>query len=488
MPLRWRMAIGVLLLLGNAAAGLAARKPATRPVQSTQPAKPATNNTNCRLPIPDESAQARALKLVRQVFAAEYADRTVAGRKTLGRKLLTQGLQTRDDLVGRFVLLRESANLSAGVADLSTSLRAIDVLADQFDLSRLSMRRTALRTAQTIAQGTVLETLANACLRTIDLAVAEDQYDDAVELASMAESAAQRSKNLSLLKEIHQRQNELLFLRNHFQQAGPILARLAHGSDDPAGRSEAGVFLCAVKGDWDHGLPLLAGGSDIAYRSAAQADLANPIEPTAQLQVGHGWWDLAPAEPWLIRRNFRLHAAGWYRKSHVRLSGFSRSLVEQRLADIDAEDILQRGLQPGLAAELFGDERFSHCLKTRIDPQIDFDFGNESPDPQLPKDHFSIRWAGLLHPPAAGKYTIVVIANTGARLWLNDQLLLDAPDLTHSRKGRAANVDLPEGFHPITLEFWDGAGTAKIKLSWTSPVDGRETPIPANALFHDPDQ
>lgn len=488
MPLRWRMAIGVLFLLAGAAVGLTARKPATRAVHTTQPAKPTTNNTNSRMSIPDESAQAGALKLIRQVFAAEYADRTVAGRKALGRKLLTQGLQTRDDLTGRFVLLRESANLSAGAADLSTALRAVDALADQFDLSRLLIRREALRTAQAIAQGAGLEALANACLRTIDLAVADDQYDDAVELASMAESAAQRSKDLPLIKEIHQRQNELLFLRNQFQRVQPILVRLSHGSDDPAGRSEAGVFLCAVKGDWEHGLPLLAGGSDTACRSAAEADLANPADPTAQLHVGHGWWDLAPAGPWLIRRNFRLRAADWYRKSQARLSGFSRSLVKQRLAELDAQEIHLRGLQSGLSAELFTDEGFAHCLKTRIDPRIDFDFGNQSPDPQLPKDHFSIRWTGLLHPSAAGKYAIVVIANTGARLWLNDQLLIDAPDLTHSRKGRAAMVDLPEGFHPITLEFWDGTGTAKIKLAWTTPLDAHETPIPANALFHQPDE
>jgi hypothetical protein len=426
--------------------------------------------------------------LIQQVFAAEYADRSAGGRKALGRKLLNLGLQTRDDPAGRFVLLRESAGLSAGVADLPTAWRAIETLADQFDVSRLALRRAMLRVAQVVAQGAGLDALARGALRSVDLAIMEDQYDDAVELASMAESAAQRSKNPSLVKEIQDRQKELIFLRNQHQRVQPLLVRLAHGSDDPAGRSEAGLFLCAVKGDWQRGLPLLAGGSDVAGRSAAEAELANPTDAVEQMRVGHGWWDLAPADPWLIRRNFRLHAAGWYRKSHAGLSGFSLSLVEKRLAEMDAEDVRQRGLRPGLIAEIFADEGFGQCLKTRIDAQINFDFGNQSPDPQVSKDHFSIRWTGLLHPPAAGKHTLVLIANTGARLWLNDQLLIDAPDLTHARKGQAATVNLPEGFHPITVEFWDGTGTAKIKLAWITPATKQEHPIPASAFFHEPTQ
>jgi len=488
VPRRWPLAVGVWFLLAGATLA-GARNPTTRPIASTQPAsRPATAPQTIRLPIPLPSDQEKALRLVRQVFAAEYADRSEAGRKALGRKLLVQGLQTRDDLAGRFVLLCESSNLSAGVADLSTALRAIETLADQFEVSRLAMQRAALRIVGAIARGAGLEALAHAALRAIDLAVMEDQYGDAVELAAMAESAAQRSRNLPLVKEIQQRQKELLFLRNQFQQVGPVLAQVANGSEDPAGRTAAGAFLCAVKGDWDRGLPLLAGGSDSACRAAAEADLANPTEATAQLQAGHGWWELAPAEPWLVRRNFRLRAAVWYRKSHAKLAGFSRSLVEQRLAELDAEEIQRRGLKPGLTAELFGDEAFTKCLKTRIDEQVDFDFGAEAPDPLLPRDHFSIRWSGLLHPSTAGQYTFIIIANTGARLWLDDKLLLDAPDLTHSRKGRAVRVDLAEGFHPIKLEFWDGNGTAKIKLSWISPFDGREQPAPASALFHEPEE
>jgi hypothetical protein len=476
-----RLAI-VLLYMGGAAAMAGPPKAASRPATSPSIVP------SVRLPIPTQADQDKSLRLVHQVFAADYADRSVVARKALGRKLLNLGLHTNDEPVDRFVLLRESADLSAGVADLSTAWRTIEALADEYEVSRLTLRRSVLRIAQPIAQGVELEALSRAALRCIDLAVMEDQYDDAVELASMAESAAGRCRNLPLVKEIQQRQKELLFLRNRYQEVQPILARLAQGSDDPAGRTEAGIFLCAVKGEWHRGLPMLAGGSDNANRSAAEAELTNPADATAQMRVGHGWWDLAPDGPWLIRRNYRLHAADWYRKSRSGLSGFSLSLVEKRLAEMDAEEVHLRDLRQGLMAELFADDGFGKGVKIRVDGQIDFDFGTQSPDPLLSRDHFSIRWTGLLHPPAAGNYTFVLVANTGARLRLNDQLLIDAPDLTHTRRGRSVTVYLSEGFHPITVEFWDTTGTAKIKLAWITPINREEQPIPAERLFHEPEQ
>lgn len=489
MPQRWGSAIGVLILFSITSISAGVRKPAGRPAANSEPASRSTTSTQpARLPIPSSSDQEKSLHLIRQVFASEYADRTESGRQSLGRKLLSQALQTQDDLIGRYVLLNESAGLSAGIADLSTAMRAIETLSGEFEISQLALQRSALRTASVTARGARLVSLANACLRTIDLAVAEDQYDQALELAAMAESAAMRSKNLPLVKQVQQRQKELLLVRNQFERIRPILTRANPDITDPAERSAAGLFLCAVKGDWDRGLPLLVGGSDPAGRKAAEADLADPSEPTIQSQVGHGWWELAPAEPWLVRRNFRRRAALWYRRSHAHLAGFSRSLVDQRLMEVDQDEILRHGLLPGLKTELFADESFARCLKTRIDDRIDYDFGTDAPDPLLPRDHFSIRWNGLLHPPAAGRYTIIITANTGARLWLNDKLLLDAPDLTHLRKGSAVMVELPEGFHPLRLEFWDGGGTARIKLSWIPPNNGREQPIPADAFFHEPEE
>jgi hypothetical protein len=35
-----------------------------------------------------------------------------------------------------------------------------------------------------------------------------------------------------------------------------------------------------------------------------------------------------------------------------------------------------------------------------VDPTIDFDWAEGAPDPAVPKDHFSIRWNGMLLLPA----------------------------------------------------------------------------------------
>jgi hypothetical protein len=46
---------------------------------------------------PDEPARQRALETVQRVFALEYAERETAGRVRLARRLLAQGMTTKDD-------------------------------------------------------------------------------------------------------------------------------------------------------------------------------------------------------------------------------------------------------------------------------------------------------------------------------------------------------------------------------------------------------
>ena len=75
-----------------------------------------------RSPIPSESEQNQAEKTIREVFKDEYSRRTPAGAQVLGKKLLEQGLQTKDDIVSRYVLLRESAELGARGGDIATAL------------------------------------------------------------------------------------------------------------------------------------------------------------------------------------------------------------------------------------------------------------------------------------------------------------------------------------------------------------------------------
>ena len=60
----------------------------------------------------------------------------------------------------------------------------------------------------------------------------------------------------------------------------------------------------------------------------------------------------------------------------------------------------------------------------RNDPWIDFNWGSGSPDPNLPSDNFSVRWTRNWQFDA-NDYRFYVKVDDGARLWIDDQLVID---------------------------------------------------------------
>jgi hypothetical protein len=126
-------------------------------------------------------------------------------------------------------------------------------------------------------------------------------------------------------------------------------------------------------------------------------------------------------------------------------------------------------------------------VNTRIDAQINFDWGQDAPDPSLPKDNFSLRWMGRLKVPLAGHYELVAVANLGIRVWIDDQLVVDAPNISRLRNGVRKPFDLSAGLHTVRIDYWDTTAAARVKLLWRLPRTLRDEPIPASAFFHEAD-
>ena len=57
--------------------------------------------------------------------------------------------------------------------------------------------------------------------------------------------------------------------------------------------------------------------------------------------------------------------------------------------------------------------------------RVDYDWGDSSGPPGLPTNQFSVRWTGNW-AFESGKYTFFLYADDGVRLWLDDDLLVDA--------------------------------------------------------------
>jgi hypothetical protein len=135
-------------------------------------------------------------------------------------------------------------------------------------------------------------------------------------------------------------------------------------------------------------------------------------------------------------------------------------------------------------AELFADGNLTpeKKVKGRIDYQVDYNWGFGSPDPAVPADNFSVRWQGYLHAPRPGHYTLVVHPDDGARLFLDDRLVLDA----WGAIGRhTVDVPLDEKAHLLRLEYHENAGTAAMWFHWIADDGSPEQAVPFEALYHD---
>ncbi len=100
----------------------------------------------------------------------------------------------------------------------------------------------------------------------------------------------------------------------------------------------------------------------------------------------------------------------------------------------------------------------------RNDVNIDFNWGQNAPAAGLPADNFSARWTRAVNFDA-DTYRFRVIVDDGARLYVDERLVIDA-----WRDGAArevtADIPLVAGKHNLRLEFYERAGDARIRLWW----------------------
>ena len=125
----------------------------------------------------------------------------------------------------------------------------------------------------------------------------------------------------------------------------------------------------------------------------------------------------------------------------------------------------------GLKGEYFDNKELKGSpLVTRIDSQIDFDWGDGAAAPSVPDDEFSIRWTGKLGPiPMTGDYQIVTVTDDGVRVWIDGKPVIDRfVDMDHQQS--AGTLHLEQGkSYDIRMEYFDSGGEAAAHLKWLLP-------------------
>lgn len=148
----------------------------------------------------------------------------------------------------------------------------------------------------------------------------------------------------------------------------------------------------------------------------------------------------------------------------------------QELATVGAAQLLTPdGRKQGLLGEYYDNIGLEGTpVLVRVDPVVDFDWGNGAPAPELPSDRFSVRWTGKLVSPVTVDGWVGAASDDGVRLWIDGELIVDdwfdravatSSKPFHFEAGRA---------YDVRLEYYENGGGAAVSLGWNVGPSGIE--------------
>jgi len=208
------------------------------------------------------------------------------------------------------------------------------------------------------------------------------------------------------------------------------------------------------------------------YRFSATSDDGIRVYVDHDLIID-GWWD---------------HPAQTFTADLYLAAGYHLVVVEyyENMGHAVAKvSWLPLGGQPGYwCGEYYGNPWLGGSpAVVRDDQNLDFYWGYGSPAAGIPSDGFSVRWTRTM-TFEPGQYRFTMTHDDGARLWVNDRLLInmwrDQPFWPSSATTYLA------GDVTVKMEYYENGGVAAARLAW-EPVDDGPPPPPAGIIVDDTD-
>ena len=120
----------------------------------------------------------------------------------------------------------------------------------------------------------------------------------------------------------------------------------------------------------------------------------------------------------------------------------------------------------GLKAEFFNNTELSgDPVLSRVDSQVDFNWGTGRPAPAVNNDNFSARWSGDITIGEEDSF-LALNCDDGVRLYVDGELAIDQWAPNDNALYVTDNAYEAGTTHTITLEYYEGSGNALVKLQY----------------------
>jgi hypothetical protein len=172
----------------------------------------------------------------------------------------------------------------------------------------------------------------------------------------------------------------------------------------------------------------------------------------------------------------------------MRLTASDGALSASDTVGVVANPAPSTGTGTGLTGRYYNDPanstKFTTLRHTRIDSNVNFDWGSGSPVPGVVQsNNFSVRWTGQVEAPVSGNYTFSTVSDDGVRLWVNGVRIINNWTDHAAKTNTAAPVALVAGQkYSVVMEYYERGGNAVARLRWAYP--GQATQVVPRARLY----
>jgi PA14 domain len=119
-------------------------------------------------------------------------------------------------------------------------------------------------------------------------------------------------------------------------------------------------------------------------------------------------------------------------------------------------------------------------------PMIAHQFGSGEVFDSGKKREVCVQMKGYLGFNETGSYLIKANSNDGVRVFLDNKMILDDPDVHSDRFTPEVKIEIKKpGRYPILVRYFQRKGSATLEMHWKTPGSDTFDFIPASAYSHD---